>query len=158
SGCVFVRLNCQHLESQGFNNVPHFHNFMHYLLRTDNNQNWTNENTAFNMYCFRNSEGDFVFDSFHSLSDLKSIKNEMYGVLMPVIRSNGINSLANDILYYSIVDKEGVTEKDIAESFIGVVQQSEKNLDNTVYVLHADQDALHVHSVFGQTDKIYEKW
>lgn len=161
------KVQAEHLSGVGFNNVPHLHNFLNYLFRTDAKQKWTVESTEHNYLCLLDEEGNIQLFSFGNLESRKEMKKNAYAFLMPLMRSNQEDQLLNDILYFDAVDPSNneeltneLSQNEVEEIIRFLISQSNKNKEETFYVVHLDQDdsAFHIHSVYFDNDNSEECW
>ncbi|WP_186672920.1 hypothetical protein [Sporosarcina sp. BP05] len=157
-----LHVELTHVDPINFNNVPHMHNFMNYLFRTGQNQKWTNELTKNNLLFKYENDVLVSFEFDEDFTARENLKNEVYSVLMPLVRNNSERELLNDIVYLNAINLESkkeingeLSQKDLKEILKEIVIVSNKQKDEVFFVAHLDQvdSYFHIHSVFLEKEK-----
>ena len=137
------------LEPLCFGDIMHMNSFVSYLMRTDANQKWTTKETMYNTISLKDLNGNFITEFCGESIDVRK-KTATY--IRKQITSRKFSKKFKMRLYYLEFDDTETVNADnlfeIVNTCIGVIEKGAVKEETICYVLHVDQEQLHIHRIY----------
>lgn len=143
-----IEVSTSYVEPQKFNDPSHVYSFINYLLRTDKNQKWTNQDSIKNIAII---DSDCIF--LTNETNKQKAKNKILEKIRPIMKQN-YKKLENNILYFELsIGGEPIQllkQENIEEVFAYLVDYLKEQTEECylLSVIHLDQNETeHIHSI-----------